>query len=126
LAHWDRLDAEDCPFSGSLLVPDVQSTENGVAQCAPVAGNMPYVFGGWFKGTKTVLDCRLLFKNGVDCTGAGVGDLALPDTSVSAVDWTEISASGIASTEARSALVVCYAFGLSIDKLYLSPAPLMF
>src|SRR6185503_5401165 len=53
LAEWNRADTEGCPFSGSLSVPDVQSLENGIAQCVSVTGNRPYNFGGWFRGTKT-------------------------------------------------------------------------
>jgi hypothetical protein len=53
--------------------------------------------------------------------------LELPTTmTLSPNAWTQISASGYAPLQATTAYFRCYAFGLLVDHVYLSPAPLIY
>jgi hypothetical protein len=93
----------------------------------PVVGNKPYNFGGSFKGTNTVLDCAARFLDAVDCFGNESALIQLPaNNAFSAGSWTSVSMSGFVASEAKSAYVRCYAFGLLVDQLYLSPAPMSY
>jgi hypothetical protein len=127
-AKWTSVDAEGCPFSGSLSIPDNQSLLNGLAQCVPVAGNRTYRFGALFKGTVSSFSCSAVFRDASDCVAGNiVATLDLPGTPALSPDvWTEVSASGTVSDQAKSAYVLCYAFGLLVDHMYLSPAPLTY
>ncbi|MDB4983571.1 MAG: Flagellar hook-length control protein FliK, partial [Myxococcales bacterium] len=121
---WNTADADGCPFSGSLSIPDNPSSLNGFAQCVPVIGNKAYNFGGWFKGPNALNSCDVQFGDAPDCVGNGMSDLALPNSTVLSADtWTELSVSGFAPSAAKTAYVVCFAFGLLVDHVYLSPAP---
>lgn len=125
---WTSIDAEGCPFSGALSIPDNQSLLNGLAQCVPVTGNRTYSFGALFKGTVSAFSCSVVFRDAADCvSGNIVATLDLPGTPALSPDvWTEVSASGTVNDQAKSAYVLCYAFGLLVDHMYLSPAPLTY
>ena len=99
--------------------------QNGVAQCVSAGAGL-YNFGGWFKGTTTKLDCTVQLWTAPDCMGTPLDVTTLPDTALNPLAWTEVTTSVPIGNDAKSAFVVCYAWGLLVDKMYLSPAPLRF
>jgi hypothetical protein len=99
---------------------------NGVAQCVPISAPGAYNFGAWFLGANAVNSCAAYFYAGANCQGGVVAELDLPGDALSATTWTELTASGFVGESAKSAFVLCYAYGLLVDKMYLSPAPLRF
>jgi hypothetical protein len=117
---WTTVDADGCPFSGSMRSP---ANEGAPAQTAQIKPGVTYNFGATFSGyeSNAFYLCEVYIGTGnasVTASASVTGTIANPG------HWETKTVTVSAPAEATgSAIVDCEISGAFVDKIFLTPAP---
>lgn len=117
VAVWTTVDAEGCPYSGSVRSP----SNSGVpAQVVLVKPGVTYNLGASFSGyeANATYLCEVFVQSPSSSSYAAVSG-TLPTPGV----WETKTTTVIAPTDATGASIDCEIAGAFVDKMFLTPAP---